>query len=136
MRFVLDACMSHHHASGLREFGKPQKLEILHLDDLFPAGTADLVWIQGLARSGDAIVVSGDMRITRNPVEKAAWIESGLTGFFFGDAWSEARFWKKATELVEWFPLIAEKAKKHPTGYGFSIPKQGKTMKQIFPEAR
>jgi len=125
--------MSPHHAVGLRGFGAIQGNEIVHLRERFAEDCPDLEWIHALATDGDWVIVSGDLRITRNPVERAAWHESGLTAFFFGDAWSRSQYWKKAAELVEWWPEIVSKARSHPRSHGFEIPKSATRMRQIYP---
>lgn len=125
MRFFLDNCMAPGHAEGLQAFSKAQEHEI--------ADTTDLEWISALGREREWIIISGDVRITRNPAERAAWYESGLTAFFFGDGWSSARYWKQAAELVTWWERITETAKRYPNGHGFILPKGGKQMRQIYP---
>lgn len=93
----------------------------------------DEEWIRALGKEGDWIIVSGDLRITRNPLERKAWLESGLTAFFFNDAWSRSSYWNKAADLVAWWPDITREARDHPKGFGFLIPKDGKKLKQIYP---
>jgi hypothetical protein len=112
------------------------KHEIIHLRDRYPGeeGVKDIDWIQALGSEGEWIIISGDLRITRNPIERAAWMESGLTGFFFGDAWASMAFWKLAADLIDWWPRIVDKAKHCPANHGFLINKGAKAMRQIYPE--
>lgn len=133
MRFFLDNCTSPYHAKGLRGFAEVQKYEIVHLRERFDSNTPDITWLTTLGAEHDWIVVSGDLRITRNPAERAAWYESKLTGFFFGDAWAELSFWKQAADLVKWWPELVLQARKTPAGHGFVIAKNSKAMRQIYP---
>jgi hypothetical protein len=104
-----------------------------HLRDHFPEGTKDPVWLRELGRQGGWIVLSGDTRISRSPVEKAAWHESNLTVFFFSEPFPNTNYWAQTAELVAWWPEIARQAKRTPTGHGFMMPKKGKALRQIYP---
>lgn len=84
----------------------------------FDEATPDVEWIQTIGQQGDWVIISGDLRITRNRVERRVWIESGLTAFFFGDAWSRKEYWKKAADLIAWWPDITRTARAFPRGHG------------------
>jgi hypothetical protein len=134
VKFFFDNCMSPHHATGVSAFCHFPKHEIVHLETKFGSpDVKDVTWIKALGEERDWIVISGDLRITRSAVEKQAWIESGLTGFFFADAWSTSSYWNKAADLIRWWQDITRLAKQHPRSYGFVIPKEGKRLKQLFP---
>lgn len=133
MKFFFDNCMSPHHAVGIRGFAEIQRHEIRHLRERFDEDTRDVEWITALGKESSWIVISGDMRITRNPVERRAWHESGLTAFFFSHGWSESSYWNKAADLVHWWPDIAQTARDHPERHGFVIPKSGRKLTQIYP---
>ena len=62
---------------------------VIHLGAKLPRNTDDVVWIRALAAERDWIIVSGDLRITRNKAERLAWRESGLTAFFLKSAWAD-----------------------------------------------
>ena len=72
MRFFFDNCMSPYHAKGIRGFAELQKHEIVHLREKFDPATPDPVWIEALGNERDWLIVSGDAKITRNPVNRAA----------------------------------------------------------------
>ncbi len=120
-------------AEAIRVLSK-KEVEVVHLTQKFTAKTADLIWIPALAEEGDWIVISSDPRITRNKYEKAAWEESGLTGYFFVSGFSDKGLWPQAAEAVRWWPTILESAKKAPTGSGFLLPFKGKEPQRIFPK--
>lgn len=92
MRFFLDNCVAKAMARGCAEFARAQHVEVIHLTDRFAPDTPDVDWIVAIKDEG-WVLVSGDTRITRNPVERAAWHESGLTAFFLDDGWSSKKFW-------------------------------------------
>src|SRR5262249_12707801 len=74
---------------------------VQHLAERFPRDTADAVWLRALAAEGNWVVVSGDLRITRNPTEREAWLKSGLVAFFLGKGWGSIGFWEHAWKLVQ-----------------------------------
>lgn len=88
MKFFLDNCISKAMAVAIAAIGKSQGIEIVHLTEIFDAKTPDTVWIPGIKGMG-FVVVSGDPRISRNPANRAAWLESELTAFFSTtDGWT------------------------------------------------
>jgi hypothetical protein len=129
--------MPHFHAAGMREFAKRDGHHVEHLRERFGENTPDITWIGQLASEGDWIIVSGDVRISRNPVERKAWHESNLAGFFFAPPWSSERYWKMTADLVRWWEEIERQARRTPTGHGFLIHcKSKKALVQIYPERR
>jgi len=127
--------MSPYHAKGLQSFcEKFNDDKIVHLRTMFGEATRDADWIKALGAEGDWIIISGDGRITRSPVERAAWYESQLSAFFFAEPFPEVGYWKQAAALVTWWPLITRQARATPTGHGFLLPKQGKELKRLYPK--
>jgi hypothetical protein len=133
VKFFLDNCVSPHLARGLRGLAGHDDHEIVHLREKFEEATVDRAWISQLASEGGWIIVSGDTRITRNPIERAAWYESNLTAFFFSEPWNTDGYWKKCHAVVGWWPLIIAQAKRTPRGHGFVLPKKGTQLKRIYP---
>lgn len=125
--------MSRYHAKGIRGFAELQHHDIIHLRERHEPDTPDIVWIRALGAEGDWVIVSGDTRITRNPVERAAWRESELTAFFFLEPWANDQYWKQCAALVSWWPIIVSQARKTPRAHGFVMPKLGKELRQIYP---
>lgn len=78
------------------------------------------------------MIVSGDPRITRGRIEREAWRESGLTGFFFSGGWASKSFWKQAEHLISWWPRIVLTSREALPGTGYLVPLQGKTMRKIY----
>lgn len=94
--------------------------EIVHLRDRFPENTADAEWIFALAKEGGWVVVSGDLRITRNPAERKAWQESGLVAFFLEKSWANLTLWDQAWRLFKWWPEIVAQASRISPPAGFT----------------
>jgi hypothetical protein len=71
--------------------------EIVFKDERFPIDTPDTEWIGKLATKKGWVVLSYDYEILRKPIERAAWDEAGLTGFFFDGGWGNLKI-----EEVTW----------------------------------
>jgi len=136
VRFFLDNNVSPCHAEALRIYAGDHGAEFEHLSEMFDRSTPDPEWIPALAADGHWIIISGDTRISTNPANRRAWIESKLTAFFFADPWQRSRAIKQAEEMLHWWPHIFDEAKRSPTGAGFLMPKNGNQLKQIYPERR
>jgi hypothetical protein len=132
VKFFLDNCISKAMAVAIAAIGKSQGIEIVHLTEIFDAKTPDTVWIPGIKGMG-FVVVSGDPRISRNPANRAAWLESGLTAFFLDHGWMDKKLWVQAAELIRWWPIIMDTAKECTPGSGFLLPFKGSVPRKIFP---
>ena len=86
MKFFFDNTMPPKVVEALKILDSDNK--ILHLKERFPADTIDAIWISALSGEGDWVIISGDVRITRNHGERAAWLESKLLAFFLAKGWT------------------------------------------------
>jgi hypothetical protein len=123
VKFFLDNNLPPALARALHELSTPH--EVTHLREKFKADTPDVDWIQALASERDWVIVSGDIRISRNRDELRAWSESGLTAFFLEKAWAHLEFWTKATKLVQWWPTIMKQAETVQSQVGYLVPVKG-----------
>lgn len=121
MKFFLDNNLSPRLARALDAL-VAENGEVTHLRDKFSADTPDIEWLEGLANEGGWIVISGDLRITRNAHERRVWQQSRLTAFFLKRAWMNQDFWLHASRLIGWFPDILAQARKVEPGAGFLVP--------------
>ena len=133
MKFFFDNCVSPNIVEALRCLVDTHRVQLVHLRDKFAADTKDDVWISTLAQEGDWIIISGDPRISRGMAEKAAWIESKLTAFFFGDSWQTRRLVVQASELLRWWDDIVRLGKMASPGTGYSLEFKTKGPIQIYP---
>jgi predicted nuclease of predicted toxin-antitoxin system len=95
VRFFFDNNLSPKLAKSLNVLVAPDH-EVVHLKEKFPANTPDDIWMKGLARELDWVIISGDNRITRNPHEVQAWRAAGHTTFFLKPGWTNYSFWVQA----------------------------------------
>jgi PIN like domain len=106
---------------------------VVHLRDRFAPDTPDVTWIKALGAERDWVIVSADLRITRNPAERKAWKESGLTAFFLKPGWAEQRTWVYAAKLITWWPDITAQARMISRGTGFLVPIRGTKFENLVP---
>lgn len=131
MKFFFDNCVSGNLVRALRCLDG--RFEMVHLREKFDQDARDEEWLPALGSEGGWIVVSGDPRISRGQAEKAAWIESGLTVFFCGDAWASRKLFVQASEMMRWWDTIVDLGKKAPRGAGFILEFKSKAPRQIYP---
>lgn len=132
MRFFFDNGVSPYLVDALRCLDT--RHELIHLRKRFTPDTPDPVWIRELGREGDWIIISADPRISRGQAERAAWMESRLTAFFFGDAWASRKLLIQASELFRWWDDIIERAKNAAQGSGYLLEFKQKEPRQIYPK--
>lgn len=79
-----------------------------------------------LAHELDWVIISGDMRIGKNPHEVQAWREAGHTIFFLKPGWINQPFWSQAWKFVKCFPDVISTAAKAKSGEWFAVVVNGK----------
>ena len=105
--------------------------EIVALRDKF--GRADLTdeeWITALGSEGGWSVLSADRRITRNPVQRSAFLSAGLVGFFFSASLKKAKLERQAALLLSIWPELCAQASLNRNGC-FEIPAKGRKFRII-----
>jgi hypothetical protein len=131
VKFFVDNCLAPAYARALNALSAPDGHHVTHLADRFPRDIPDVQWISTLASEGEWIIVSGDLRITRNPHEREAWLESRLLAFFFAKGWMNVPFWEQASRLVHWWPRIIDQAQKIAPPAGFIVPFKGSKLEVV-----
>lgn len=131
MKFFFDNNISHFIVGALNCLSEKEGHVVVALRDKFKQNVDDKTWIKSLKDEGDWIIISGDTRIKKNPHERAAWLESGLTTFFLSKGWMNISFWVQAQKLVKWWPEIIAQARRIETGNFFEVPINGNKMKVI-----
>lgn len=121
MRYFLDNTLPPRFAKALGALMDDGE-RVVHLTSRFFPSTPDVEWIEALGREGGWIVISNDVRITRNVHERKAWQQSGLTAFFLKRAWSSQNYWLQAANLIRWWPDIMAQARKVSPGASFLVP--------------
>jgi hypothetical protein len=100
--------------------------EVVHLKDRFSADAPDEEWMTALAKQKDWIIVSGDLRIRRNPHVMEAWKSAGHTVFFLKPGWINLPFWTQTWKFVKCFPEMVTTAAKAKSGSEFFVATNGR----------
>jgi hypothetical protein len=132
VKLFFDNCTSPYLAKGIAALAELSGDEFKHLRDRFPTDTPDPVWLGALGSEGGWIIISGDLRITRNPVDRAAWHASSLTAFFLSAPWAKDSYWTQCAALVQWWPEIMLTARSCQPGCGFIMQKGARKPKPIY----
>lgn len=125
MRFFFDNNLAPRLAHGFREFVAGEH-EVVHLRDRFSADTSDVEWMKSLASEPGWVVISGDVRIGKNPHEIAAWKATGHTIFFLKSGWTNIPFWEQVRKLAKCFQELAETAQAAKPGASFVVTVNGR----------
>jgi hypothetical protein len=131
LKFFLDNNLSPRFAQALYALEGEHSNEVVHLRSKFSADAKDVDWITSLAREGEWVIISGDMRISQREFEREAWLSSGLTAFFFAKGWTNIKFWDQAWRLIKWWPAIVDQASRIRPGAGFIVPLKSTKLEQI-----
>jgi len=71
--------------------------------DKFNPKTSDVDWLKELGREGGWTIFSADQKILKNPIERRAYFDANLTGFFLKPAVARLpELQKAATILWHW----------------------------------
>jgi PIN like domain len=127
VRFFFDNNLPPKLAKSLNILVAPEH-EVIHLKEKFPPNTPDEVWMTRLAGELDWVIISGDVRIGKNPREVEAWRAAGHTIFFLKPGWTNYGFWTQAYKFVKCFPEIIATAAKARSGDFFMVAGNGKII--------
>ena len=132
MRFFFDNQMSPFLARAVAALERGvNSHQVTHLREKFPRAITDPDWIHALAEERDWVIVSADLGITRNPANRAAWGESGLTAFFLKGGWQNQEIWIYASRFLWWWPKIVAQAQMAHKGKGFLVPFKGMRFEDV-----
>ncbi len=111
MNFLFDANLPPSLAHAIRELCRiePDVATVAHLIDRFSPATPDLEWIPSLGTGW--YVVSQDKFIKSRGAEREALRRAGHTVYVLDPQWATHRFWRKAVQLVQWWPQVLDHAR-------------------------
>jgi PIN domain-containing protein len=125
VRFFFDNNLSPKLARSLHVLVEPEH-HVVHLKERSAANTPDEIWMRALAGEEGWIIVSGDIRIAKNPHEIEAWRAAGHTTFFLKKGWINLGFWDQTQKFVKCFPEIIAAAGRAKSGSMFFVTVNGK----------
>ncbi|HEX4638138.1 MAG TPA: hypothetical protein VH170_01495 [Chthoniobacterales bacterium] len=125
MKFFFDNNLAAKLAHGINQMVQPDH-EVVHLRDKFRANEEDIVWMKALSAEEGWVIITADVRISRNPHEVRAWREAGHTIFFLKPGWTDLSFWEQANKFTRCFPEIIAQAEYAARSAAFAITVNGK----------
>jgi hypothetical protein len=112
MRFFFDRCFPIRVVRMINAYETEHAIRHHDEDNRFTPTTSDIEWMTILGKDDPTwIVVSGDGRILKNKVERAALQEARLKFFCLAKAWLTMRIHEYAWKFVKVWPEIVENAK-------------------------
>ncbi len=132
MKFFFDNNMSPFLAQAVTRLEEgSDRHTVTHLREKFAPNTPDAEWIRALGTERDWVIVSCDLRITKNRAEREAWRESGLSAFFLRDGWANQPLWVYSSRFLYWWPKIVSQAGMAQVGKGFLVPFGGQRFEDV-----
>jgi hypothetical protein len=125
VKFFFDNNLAPKLAHGLSQMVEPEHC-VVHLKDDFPANVEDVVWMRALAKETNLVIVTADIRISRNPHEAQAWKQAGHTVFFLKPGWVNLPFWDQANKFTKCFPDLIREAERAARGSAYIVTVNGK----------
>lgn len=138
MNIFFDNCTPPVLASTLDGFVREFGHRATHIKDLSGLKdgrhASDLAWIERLKSDEKVwIFITADMRVLKNPAERAALRSAGLHGFVLAPAYQKAPFHEQASTLVWKWEKIAELVALTRPPAMFEIPIQRGTKLRPLP---
>ncbi len=107
---------------------------IFHIvTDLGFQGVEDEEWIAKLDPGVQWVLLTRDVRMSKLKLQRDAWRNKGIIGFFFAKQWGEAEHNEQAWRLVRWWPVLVELTERADRGFGYRIPYQGEPKRNLKP---
>lgn len=114
-----------------------RKNKIRGLQHSFPRGTPDTRWIRAIASwNPKPVIICGDGRITRNPVERAVLKEAGLTFVSFSESWMNLRWEVQAWKMIKVWPDVVRAVSKLKKPTIFRVAVTSLKVKEVGPIAQ
>ncbi|MBM3214900.1 hypothetical protein FJZ36_08300 [Candidatus Poribacteria bacterium] len=124
MRFFIDEDLGKPLADGMKGFGE----NVTHLLDEYPAGTADVAWLQDVGQRG-WLIVTRDERIRYRPAERATLTRCRVGAFFLGG--KNLTHCQLVQQLVRNWPRMKELAANTQKPFAYRVPPSGTRIELI-----
>ena len=118
MKFFFDNNLSINLTQGMKSFGE----DVVHLKEIFPEETDDTEWLKYIGEK-KLILITRDLRVRQNPVERNALLKYKVGAFFLGG--KNLDRCKIIRQVVQNWPRIKEYASKTKPPFAFRIPPKG-----------
>lgn len=122
MKLLIDNNLSPRVAAAVHALVELHGHEVVALRRKFPPSIRDEDWIPALGAERGWSVISGDTRITRSAVERAAWRQPDLIGYFLAPGWRKLDPLHQTGRLLFWWDKIVTHAGLSAGGSVFELP--------------
>ena len=124
MRIFVDNCISHVVASTLNGYVAHLGHDTVHVRDLACGPhAADVVWMAALRATGDDwLVLTGDMRISKNRPERFAFARSNLKGIALAPAYQNLPMHQRVSTILWRWPDIENAVVRFQPPFLFELP--------------
>ncbi|MEM6683166.1 MAG: hypothetical protein AAF607_13090 [Pseudomonadota bacterium] len=129
MKLFVDANLPPRLARGLNALLEPDN-QIIHATERFSDATPDLVWMSALSKEGGWSVITADRKILRNPVERRAFVNSRLIGFFLSPNLQKKKLTLQAARLLQLWEQIISFSSTVENG-AYQVPEKGNKFRQL-----
>jgi hypothetical protein len=120
--FFFDRCLAVRLARMLDAYDRDHTVRHLDDDRRFGPTTPDVEWITAIAAEDPKpALVTADLRVRRNPPERQALRDSGLTIFFFRAGFHDLNLHQQAVKLLTIWPEIVKQATRAAEPTAFEI---------------
>ncbi|MCH8841694.1 MAG: hypothetical protein IID61_01845 [SAR324 cluster bacterium] len=134
MNFLLDECFSHRFVQMLLPLCEREGDSVQHIvADLGFQGVDDEKWIAQLDSKYQWVLLTRDDNLRKLKLQRDAWRQKGIIGFFFAKQWGEAPHNEQAWRLVRWWPTLIELADRAEPGFGYRVPWRGEPKRRLKP---
>ena len=130
MKVLFDHNLSRYIARGLNEIFAGEHLIVALEEHFGQSDLTDLEWISRLGNEGNWSVISADVRITRNRVERNAFLSADLVGFFLSPGLRKSPVHIQAARLLRVWPRIVAISENVERGL-FELPLRGEKFRQL-----
>lgn len=131
MKYFFDNNISIRIANAINELEGRDGNTVTHLRTKFSQSATDIEWMKKLGQEGSWVVITSDRNIIKNPLERRAWLESGLTVFFLKENFKNHPFWDQAWQLIRRWEGIRKEAEKNPSSALFVFNLTGLKIERI-----
>jgi hypothetical protein len=125
LKYFLDACISNHFASSLREFGE----DVEHLNERYKKDPGDKIWIPEICKEG-RIIITCDLAQTKvrgkTAVECRLYQRHRGIAYFLPRSFSGWLIWRQAAVFFRCWEAIVTESAAAKRGELFDVSDTGK----------
>jgi hypothetical protein len=119
---MIDNDISPHIGPAINALVEPRGHLVVALRQKFKSHPTDIEWISALGAEGGWAVISNNIDITKVAIERQAWRQTDLVGYFFARGWRKLDPLEQAARLLLWWPKLEAHGALTRGGSAFELP--------------